>query len=175
MLEPRQQHEPRALVLRLDGAAERRSDTSRAVRAAPIVPKSAQLNGTFRLLSSADTSTLDFMYPRNFIAPDGRVFGYDSSGRMYYVNPTGTGTITNVGQFAASYRGSDASAAMFRPGRILQFGGNSNGALVIDITRRHAGRDADAVDVVAAPAGQRHGPAERQGARDRRQPGQQRS
>ena len=73
------------------------------------------------------------MYPRNFIAPDGRVFGYDSNGRMYYVNPTGTGTITNVGQFASTYRGSDASAAMFRPGRILQFGGNSNGALVIDI------------------------------------------
>ena len=74
------------------------------------------------------------MYPRNFIAPDGRVFGYDSNGRMYYVNPTGTGTITNVGQFASNYRASDASAAMFRPGRILQFGGNSNGALVIDIT-----------------------------------------
>ena len=51
--------------------------------------ESAQLDGTFRLLSGADTSTLDFMYPRNFIAPDGRVFGYDSDGRMYYVNPTG--------------------------------------------------------------------------------------
>ena len=97
-------------------------------------PEVRQQNGTFRLLSGADTSTLDFMYPRNFIAPDGRVFGYDSGGRMYYVNPTGTGTITNVGQFASNYRASDASAAMFRPGRILQFGGNSNGALVIDIS-----------------------------------------
>jgi YVTN family beta-propeller protein len=97
-------------------------------------PEVRQPNGTFRLLSSADTSTLDFMYPRNFIAPDGRVFGYDSNGKMYYVNPTGTGAITNVGQFASNYRASDASAAMFRPGRILQFGGNSNGALVIDIT-----------------------------------------
>ncbi len=97
-------------------------------------PEVRALNGTFRLLSGADTSTLDFMYPRNFIAPDGRVFGYDSSGRMYYVNPNGTGTIANVGQFASNYRASDASAAMFRPGRILQFGGNSNGALVIDIS-----------------------------------------
>ena len=65
-------------------------------------PEVRQLNGTFRLLSGADTSTLDFMYPRNFIAPDGRVFGYDSNGRMYYVNPTGTGTITTVGQFASA-------------------------------------------------------------------------
>jgi YVTN family beta-propeller protein len=97
-------------------------------------PEVRQSNGTFRLLSSADTSTLDFMYPRNFIAPDGRVFGYDSNGKMYYINPTGTGAITTVGQFATSYRASDASAAMFRPGRILQFGGNSNGALVIDIS-----------------------------------------
>ena len=65
------------------------------------------------------------MYPRNFIAPDGRVFGYDSAGRMYYVDTGGTGAITSVGQFASAYTGSDASAAMFRPGRILQFGGNS--------------------------------------------------
>ncbi len=97
-------------------------------------PEVRRLNGTFRLLSTANTSSLDMMYPRNFIAPDGRVFGYDSNGRMYYVNPTGTGTLTTVGQFASQYRASDASAAMFRPGRILQFGGNSNGALVIDIT-----------------------------------------
>jgi YVTN family beta-propeller protein len=97
-------------------------------------PEIRAVDGTFRLLSGADTSTLDFMYPRNFIAPDGRVFGYDSGGRMYYINPTGTGSITSVGQFASQYRGSDASAAMYRPGRILQFGGNSNGALVIDIS-----------------------------------------
>jgi YVTN family beta-propeller protein len=96
-------------------------------------PEVRQSNGTFRLLSTTDTSTLDFMYPRNFIAPDGRVFGYDSNGRMYYVNPSGTGTIALGAQFASQYRGSDASAVMFRPGRILQFGGNGNQSIVIDI------------------------------------------
>ncbi len=96
-------------------------------------PEVRDINGTFRLLSTADTSTLDFMYPRNFVAPDGRVFGFDSAGRMYYVNPSGNGSITMAGQFSASYTGSDASAAMFAPGRILQFGGNSSGAIVIDI------------------------------------------
>ena len=91
-------------------------------------------NGVFRLLSGADTSGLDFMYPRNFVAPDGRVFGFDSAGRMYYVNIAGNGTLANVGQFPSATTGSDSSAAMFAPGRILQFGGNSNGAIVIDIT-----------------------------------------
>ena len=96
-------------------------------------PEVRALDGTFRLLSNANTSGFDFQYPRNFVAPDGRVFGYDSSGRMYYVNPTGAGAVTSVGQLAAPYRANDSSAAMFRPGRILQFGGASNGAVVIDI------------------------------------------
>ena len=43
------------------------------------------------------------------------------------------GSIAMVGQLPAANRGDDASAAMFRPGRILQFGGNSNGAAGIDI------------------------------------------
>jgi YVTN family beta-propeller protein len=97
-------------------------------------PEIRAVDGTFRVLTGADTSSLDFMYPRNFIAPDGRVFGFDSNGRMYYVNPAGAGSIALGAQLPAGNRGSDASAAMFRPGRILQFGGSSNGAVVIDIT-----------------------------------------
>ena len=96
-------------------------------------PEVRQSNGAFRLLSSTDTSALAFDFPRNYVAPDGRVFGYDSAGKMFYVNPDGTGSITMVGQLPAANTGSDASSAMFRPGRILQFGGNSNGAVVIDI------------------------------------------
>ena len=95
-------------------------------------PEIRDVNGSFRLLSGANTSGLDWMFPRNFIAPDGRVFGYDSSGRMYYVNTSGNGSVTTAGQFSGP-TGSDSSTAMFRPGRILQFGGNSSGALVIDI------------------------------------------
>jgi YVTN family beta-propeller protein len=95
-------------------------------------PEIRATDGTFRLLTGAGTGSFDFMYPRNFIAPDGRVFGYDSNGRMYYVNPAGNGSVSNAGQFSGP-TGSDASAAMFRPGRILQFGGNSSGAVVIDI------------------------------------------
>jgi YVTN family beta-propeller protein len=95
-------------------------------------PEIRGIDGSFRLLSGANTGGFDFMYPRNFIAPDGRVFGYDSGGRMYYVSTGGTGSIATAGQFSGP-TGSDSTAAMFRPGRILQFGGNSSGALVIDI------------------------------------------
>jgi Domain of unknown function (DUF1929) len=97
-------------------------------------PEIRSAGGVFRLLSNADTSALDFWYPRNFVAPDGSVFGYDSHGVMYYVDPAGLGSVTTVGQLPAPNRGSEASAAMFQPGRILQFGGASNGAVVIDIT-----------------------------------------
>ena len=96
-------------------------------------PEVRQTDGTFRLLTGANTSSLDFMYPRNFVAPSGIVFGYDSAGKMYTVDPAGTGTYAYKGTFTGP-TGNDASAAMFRPGRILQFGGNSNLARVIDIT-----------------------------------------
>ncbi len=96
-------------------------------------PEVRQTDGTFRLLTGANTSSLHFMYPRNFVAPSGLVFGYDSDGDMYIVNPAGNGTITSKGTFAGP-TGNDSSAAMFRPGRILQFGGNSNLARIIDIT-----------------------------------------
>ncbi len=96
-------------------------------------PEIRGTNGVFRLLTGADTSGLDFMFPRNFVAPDGRVFGFDSNGRMYYVNTSGAGSVS-LGATFSGPTGSDSSAAMYRPGKILQFGGNSSSARVIDIT-----------------------------------------
>jgi YVTN family beta-propeller protein len=95
-------------------------------------PEIRGADGSYRLLST-DTSNLDFYYPRNVVAPDGRVFGFDSFGRMYYVNPT-TEAISMVGQIGDAIIGTDATAALFRPGRILALGGFSNKSVVIDIT-----------------------------------------
>jgi hypothetical protein len=91
-------------------------------------------DGTFRLLDNIDTTPLHWYYPRNFLAPDGRVFGYETFGQMYYIDTTGNGAITTAGLLPPENRGQDASAAMFLPGKILQFGGASKGAVVIDIT-----------------------------------------
>jgi hypothetical protein len=97
-------------------------------------PEIRAIDGTFRLLPNVDTTAWDWYYPRNWVAPDGRIFGYESFGRMWYIDPTGNGTATEVGRLAPENRGLDASAAMFAPGKILHFGGESNGAIVIDIT-----------------------------------------
>ena len=95
-------------------------------------PEIRGANGAFRLLSGADTSIYSENYPRNFLAPDGRVFGFDTKGKMYYVNPTGAGSITAAGQLPGS-TSRTVSAAMFRPGRILKMGGASSAAYTIDI------------------------------------------
>ena len=97
-------------------------------------PEVRDLSGAFRVLSGADTSSLQSLHPRNFLAPDGRVFGYDASGVMYFVDANGNGQRIFAGQLQAAYAGLTSSAAMYRPGRILQLGGNSNRAAIIDIS-----------------------------------------
>ncbi len=93
------------------------------------------VNGGFRKLANVKTSGLvNYWYPRNFLAPDGRIFGFDTaSGRMYYVTTAGNGSITTVGSIPSTYNKREGSAAMFRPGKILQLSGASAGAAVIDI------------------------------------------
>ena len=95
-------------------------------------PEIRARDGSFRLLGGINTSNLQYQYPRNYVVADGRVFGYDSAGLMYYVDTT-AGTISPQGQLTWEYQW-DGASAMFRPGKILQVGGNSNGALVIDVS-----------------------------------------
>jgi len=97
-------------------------------------PEVRDAGGNFRLLTGAPTGTLGWFYPRNFVAPDGRIFGLDNHGAMYYVATTGTGRLATAGRISSTYASQTASAVMFRPGKILQFGGKWNGALVIDLT-----------------------------------------
>jgi YVTN family beta-propeller protein len=99
-------------------------------------PEIRSVDGSFRVISGIDTGTLGAYYPRNFVAPDGRIFGYaPDSGQMYYVDPAGNGSLTLAGKFNTALSGGwYSSTAMYRPGRILQFGGNANGAYTIDIT-----------------------------------------
>lgn len=96
-------------------------------------PEVRGTDGVFRLLNGANTSAFEFMYPRNFIAPDGRVFGFDSAGRMYWINASGNGSVTTAGQFSGP-TGSDGASVMYRPGKIVHFGGNARSAVLIDLT-----------------------------------------
>ncbi len=47
-------------------------------------------------LLDLSTAGLDYWYPRNFVIPDGRLFGYDVFGHMYYVSAD-LGSLTHVG------------------------------------------------------------------------------
>jgi YVTN family beta-propeller protein len=97
------------------------------------LPEVRETGGGFRLLSGAPTGGYATLFPRNFLAPDGRIFGYDTNGKMYFVAAGATGSLATAGQFSSSSAGWTSGAAMFRPGKILQMGGNSNGAIIIDV------------------------------------------
>ena len=87
-------------------------------------------NGGSRLLD-LDTSGLSWWYPRNFVLPDGRIFGVDVEGRMYYISPD-LSTLTMAGRLSPDRWGFGATAVMFEPGKILHFGSASASAVVID-------------------------------------------
>lgn len=95
-------------------------------------PEIRGTDGSYRELD-LDTSRYYYYYPRNFVAPDGRIFGIDAGGKMYYVEPE-VPRLTEVGQVQNLILGTDSSIAMFRPGRFLQFGGFTDKSIVIDIT-----------------------------------------
>ncbi len=97
------------------------------------LPEIRGSNGSYRLLTNAPTSSVHFFYPRNFIAPDGRVFGFDVNGLMYYVTTEGNGSLTTAGQIESALVGRPSTAVMYRPGKILLVSGRTNRAATIDI------------------------------------------
>ena len=71
-----------------------------------------------------------FFYPRQWVAPNGEVFGI-SSEKMWYLNPNGNGGIRIVGTFKTPVSnlsrpniGPTSTAVMYDVGKILQVGGN---------------------------------------------------
>ena len=96
-------------------------------------PEIRSAAGVFRPLSGANTSRLDYWYPRLFEVPDGRIFGFDSYGNYFYVTPTGAGSLQIVNQWNVSLFGDAGSAIQYRPGLILQLAGYSQAASIIDI------------------------------------------
>jgi hypothetical protein len=119
-------------------------------------PEVRTSTGNFRLLTGASTTYLGTLYPRNFLAPDGNIFGtrYEE---MYRVDPRGQGFLTSLGRYIPSNMGASSTAVMFRPGRILQTGGGydtqfaSPNAHVIDINQ-----STPVVQAVAPPISRRH-------------------
>ena len=135
--------------------------------------------GALRALTGMSTAELNWWYPRNWVAPDGRIFGF-AYRKMYYVDPTGAGTLTRVGAMPASGpEGVTSSEAMFAPGRILRTGGGAyaavgsqpgrTAAVVIDINGARPQDHRHRTPAGPAAVAQRHRGARRPGRRHRRQ------
>jgi hypothetical protein len=102
-------------------------------------PEVRAIDGSFRALSGVDTRNIHWFYPRNFVAPDGKIFGI-SRAVMYRIDPSGSGSLELLGTFPGNNIGTTSTAVMFSPGQILQVGGNgkdanngSTAASIIDI------------------------------------------
>ena len=85
-----------------------------------------------QLLEHLDTSAINWWYPRNFLLPDGRIFGVDVEGHMYFI-AADLSDITMAGQLGQDRWGYGTTAVMFEPGRILHFGGETTSAVIIDV------------------------------------------
>lgn len=98
-------------------------------------PEVREPSGNFRLLTGAQTNTLAAGFPRNFLAPDGKIFGF-SNNKMYRIDPSGAGQIEMLGSISGSNFGFASAAALFAPGKVLQIGGGptiaSRQASIID-------------------------------------------
>ena len=82
-------------------------------------------------------------YPRNWVAPDGRIFGITGQ-QMYYLDTAGGGSTELAGRLENGPTFYTSTAVMYAPGKILQTGGpadrlgngssSTNRAVVVDIT-----------------------------------------
>lgn len=94
-------------------------------------PEIRRNDGSNVLLSGITTSDLREDYPRNWVAPDGKIFGF-SRQQMYRMDLSGEGKRTDLGKL--NYKSDwEGSAVMFQPGRILFTEATGNRAAIIDI------------------------------------------
>ena len=97
----------------------------------PVTAKTVEIrnpdSGLFRTLTNVSTEDYRFQnnYPRNWIAPDGKIFGWDHH-QMYRIDWAGAGSLTWLEDTGIPWHNgwaTTSSAVMFRPGKILQVGG----------------------------------------------------
>ncbi len=100
--------------------------------ALPDRPEVRRADGTTRLLSNVDTSTLHFWYPRAFPTRDGRTFGYELGGGAYFIDPAGEGRLSPVGLIEGAPLGDSSSVAVYAPGKMLVAGGRTPDAVTVD-------------------------------------------
>ena len=103
-------------------------------------PEAFTQNVGWRTLSGA-TSDAAFgaakawYYPRAFVAPNGKVFVLGKDGKMFYLDPAGRGTITQLRQQTLRSTYYAVPSVMFAPGRILSVRTEKK-VIVVDLNDR---------------------------------------
>ncbi|MBC7532049.1 MAG: RICIN domain-containing protein [Oligoflexus sp.] len=98
----------------------------------PVTVPEIYANGQWRTLWGANNGQIinnegaRWFYPRNFVAPNGRVFGMTDN-IMYWLDWGGNGGTEIAGYLPDKTRGHQSSAVMYAPGKILQVGGTTAG------------------------------------------------
>jgi len=99
-------------------------------------------SNTWRSLLGVSQVGYGYIYPRQWVAPDGRVFGYSTSKNMYYIKAEGNGQLQYRGKIPVVGGIDSSTAVMYQPGKILHVGGpglnaqnapHHNSAHIIDI------------------------------------------
>ncbi|MDO4905736.1 MAG: DUF1929 domain-containing protein [Lautropia sp.] len=94
-------------------------------------PEIRRNDGSTVLLDGIDSQDIYHEYPRNWVAPDGKIFGFSAT-KMYRMDVSGKGSRRDVG--VLNYKSHwEGSAVMFQPGRILMTEASGSGAAIIDI------------------------------------------
>ena len=130
-------------------------------------PEVRQLNGNFRLLCNVEYVLVRSNLSAQFSCARRPRIRLRHQRRDVLREPGGTGQLTTAGQFLRRMSGGPPRRDV-PPGKILQMGGNSNGAIVIDITGAQPLRGQPA-DGHAAPMGLGDGDRRRPGPRHGRQ------
>ncbi|MES2664254.1 MAG: galactose oxidase-like domain-containing protein [Pseudomonadota bacterium] len=90
----------------------------------------------WRSLFNISTNEMNWFYPRQWVAPNGLVFGM-SDQISYFLDANDLGKLTRVADLPNISHGSMSTASLFNTGKILSVGGNGElsgmGALIIDI------------------------------------------
>lgn len=114
---------------------------------APVGPAEVFNGGGWRTLWGTNNGEIindgegKWFYPRDWIAPNGRIFGMTGN-VMYFMDWAGDGGTQVVGYLPNKSRSHTSAAVMYQPGKILQVGGSTNGD-----TQAEGSRQAITVDV----------------------------
>ena len=90
-------------------------------------------NGSLRALTGMSTAALPWWYPNNWVAPDGRIFGY-SFRKMYYVEPAGIGKITKTQDMPVGLHWHNATVVP--DGKVIVTGGSALADYLVGVNDR---------------------------------------